>query len=309
MGPTAVGKSAVAHGVARVLDGEIVVADPFQRYRGLEIAADSPRPAELAEVAYHLVGDLALHESSAAGDYARLAHAAIDDIRARGRVPIVSGGTGLYVRAALADLRFPPQADPAVRDEVDALVADDLDGAVARLREVDPAAADRIDLKNPRRVARALVLAASGIQPLQYDELWTAHTRRPTVIVGLTRAREEIDALIATRVRRELDDGLVTEIEAALAAPAGLSREAAQIIGVAEVRAILAGELSAADLPERLTARTRKLARAQLTWLRKTPGVRAVPVGAAGPDAAIEQIVAAWRHAGDGDAQGGIPVP
>lgn len=298
------GKSAVAHGVARALGGEIVVADPFQRYRGLEIAADSPRPAELAEITYHLVGDLALQEASAAGDYARLAHTAIDDIRARGRVPIVSGGTGLYVRAALADLQFPPQADPAVRDQADALVSDDLDAAVARLREIDAVAAARIDLKNPRRVARALVLAMSGIAPLQYDELWTERTRRPTLIVGLTRPREEIDALIATRVRRELDDGLVAEIEAALAAPAGLSREAAQIIGVAEVRAMLAGELSAADLPDRLAARTRKLARAQLTWLRKTPGITAVPVGDTGPDAAVAQIVAAWRDSRAEDAQG-----
>lgn len=298
------GKSAVAHGVARALGGEIVVADPFQRYRGLEIAADSPRPAELAEITYHLVGDLALQEASAAGDYARQAHTAIDDIRARGRVPIVSGGTGLYVRAALADLQFPPQADPAVRDQADALVSDDLDAAVARLREIDAVAAARIDLKNPRRVARALVLAMSGIAPLQYDELWTERTRRPTLIVGLTRPREEIDALIATRVRRELDDGLVAEIEAALAAPAGLSREAAQIIGVAEVRAMLAGELSAADLPDRLAARTRKLARAQLTWLRKTPGITAVPVGDTGPDAAVAQIVAAWRDSRAEDAQG-----
>ncbi len=114
-GPTATGKSAIAHALAREIGGEIVVADPFQRYRGLEIAADSPRPAERAEVRYHLVGDLDLHEDSTAGGYAARAHAAIDGILAAGRLPIVAGGTGLYLRAALCDLEMRPPPDPAVR--------------------------------------------------------------------------------------------------------------------------------------------------------------------------------------------------
>lgn len=307
-GPTAVGKSAVAHAVARAIGAEIVVADPFQRYRGLEIAADSPTASERAEVRYHLVGDLELHEASSAGEYAPRAHAAIDDILTRGRVPIVSGGTGLYLRAALAELRFPPQADPRLRDEIDALVATDLEAAVARLEREDPAAAARVDTRNPRRVARALVLAASGIAPLEYEELWTETTRRPTLIVGLSRPRERIDALIATRVRRELDDGLVEEITAALSSPAGLSREAGQIIGVSEVRQLIAANLAADALPDRLAARTRKLARAQLTWLRKTPGVHTVEVGDDGVDDVVAQVAAHWR-ARAGAMPGPFPVP
>lgn len=274
VGPTAVGKSAVAHLVAQRLGGEIVVADPFQRYRGLEIAADSPRPPELDQVRYHLVGDLDLHQASNVAQYAAAAHAAIDDILVRGRVPIVSGGTGLYVRAALADLEFPPEARPESREEAARLVATDLAAAGGRLRHLlGTEAASRVDLANPRRVERALALALSGHGPAPADDLWTATTRHPTLIVGLVRERAEIDRLIEARVHREIADGLVEELEAALDHPRGISREAAQIIGAREVAAMRAGTLTRDELPARLAARTRKLARSQLTWLRKTPGV------------------------------------
>jgi tRNA dimethylallyltransferase len=143
VGPTAVGKSAVAHEVAKRLDGEIVVADPFQRYRGLEIAADSPRPIERAAIRHHLVGDLGLHEASNVAGYAAAAHAAIDDILARGRVPIVSGGTGLYVRAALADLGFPPEPSGHARLEAERMVAESLPAARDRLRELSERSASR----------------------------------------------------------------------------------------------------------------------------------------------------------------------
>jgi tRNA dimethylallyltransferase len=155
-GPTACGKSALAHAAARALGGEIVVADPFQRYRGLEIAADSPRPAERAEVPYHGVGDLGLTERSTAAGFAALAHAAVDRALARGRVPVVSGGTGLYLRAAVATMGFPAEADPGVRAWAEGLAAADPPAALAELARRDPSAAARVDAANPRRVARAL---------------------------------------------------------------------------------------------------------------------------------------------------------
>lgn len=297
VGPTAVGKSAVAHELARRLDGEIVVADPFQRYRGLEIAADSPRTAERAQVRYHLVGDLALHEASTAAEYARLAHAAIDDILTRGQLPIVSGGTGLYVRAALAELDFPARPPAATTAQAEQLTTTDLAAAAQRLRALDPQAAGRVDMANPRRVATALARAMAGIASKPSDALWTEATRHPTLIVGLTRDRAAIASLIATRVAREIADGLVDELEAALAAPLGLSREAAQIIGIAEVQAIRAGRLASAELPERLAARTRKLARAQLTWLRKTPAITTIDVDDLTTEAVVDRIAAMWRTA------------
>lgn len=273
------------------------MADPFQRYRGLEIAADAPSPDERAEVVYHLVGDLDLTRSSSAADYAAAAHATIDGILERGRVPIVAGGTGLYLRAALAELGFPDEAPREVRQAVEDLVAADLPGAIDELRRREPATAARIDLRNPRRVSRALELARVGAPRPLRDRLWTDTTRHATRIVGVTRPRETLDALIAQRVRRELEDGLVAEIAAALDTP-GFSRAAAQIIGVREVLALHAGEIDVSDLPDLLSARTRKLARAQLTWLRKTPSVDELDLGTAPAVEGLPRLLALWERSG-----------
>ena len=301
-GPTASGKSALAHAAARELGGEIVVADPFQRYRGLEIAADSPSARERAEVPYHAVGDLALTERSTAAGFARLAHDAIDDAIARGRVPVVSGGTGLYVRAAIASLGFPEDADPELRAWAEDLVRRDPAAGLAELRSRDAVAADRVDAANPRRLARALEIAAAGGRGGPGDALWSPDARRPTLLVGLSRPRAELDRRIAARVERELADGLVDELTAAMATP-GVSREALQVIGAREVAAMAAGRLAAADLPGRLAARTRRLARKQLTWLRKTPDVVAVEIGDGPAETALTRVLALWRGGG------GDPVP
>jgi len=306
VGPTACGKSALAHAVARALGGELIVADPFQRYRGLEIAADAPGAAARAEVRHHAVGDLALTGASTAAGFAAVAHTAIDAVLAAGRTPVVTGGTGLYVRAALGDLGFGAEADPEIRAWADALVLGDPGEAIAELRRRDPAAADRVDAANPRRVARALEVAATtGAIPPPAEPvaaLWTAETRHPTLVVGVARERAEIDRRIAVRVRRELDDGLVAELERALDTP-GVTREALQVIGAREVAAMRVGALTAAELPERLAARTRRLARAQATWLRKTPGVVTLELGTGPAEDALPRLLELWRE------RRGDPVP
>ncbi len=280
------------------------MADPFQRYRGLEIAADAPRPAQRAEVRYHAVGDLGLTRRSTAAGFGALAHAAIDACLAAGRTPIVSGGTGLYLRAAVSDLAFPADAPPRVREWAESLVADDPAGALEELRRRDPGAADRVDAANPRRVARALEVAEAGGAP-DGAGLWSGETRLPTLLVAVTRPREVLDARIAVRVRRELDDGLVAELERAIGTP-GVSREALQVIGAREVAAMRAGALDPADLPDRLAARTRRLARKQLTWLRKTPGLVPLDLGDAPAEEALPRLLALWRGAGgDPVASGG----
>ncbi|MFN8109532.1 MAG: tRNA (adenosine(37)-N6)-dimethylallyltransferase MiaA [Thermoleophilia bacterium] len=294
-GPTAAGKSALAHAAAAALDGEIVVCDPFQRYRGLEIAADSPRPPELAEVPYHLVGDLELTQASSAADFAVRAHAAVDDILRRGRVPVVTGGTGLYLRAALADLEFPDPPDAATRDWAEALVAADPDAARDELRRLDPDACARVDTANPRRLVRALELAragASGGGP----RLWDGSMRRPTLLVAVTRPRERLHALIATRVRRELDEGLVAELERALDTP-GVRREPLQIIGAAEVAGMRRGEVAPEALPELLCARTRRLARRQMQWLARWPEAVRLELDDAPPREALARLLNAWADA------------
>jgi tRNA dimethylallyltransferase len=294
-GPTAAGKSALAHVAALALGGEVVVADPFQRYRGLEIAADAPRPHEHAAVPYHLVGDLDLAESSTAAGFARRATAVVDDVLRRGRVPIVAGGTGLYLRAALADLEFPPPADPVLRDEVERLVASDPAAAAEELRRRDAGLAASTDLANPRRLARALELARLGAR--RGDRLFEAPDRHPTLLVAATRPREVLDARIEARVHRELEEGLVAEIERALARP-DLSREAAQVIGMREVEAVRSGDLTPDDLPAALAARTRRLARRQLAWLRRMPEAVVLDLGARAAEAGAAHLLRLWRESG-----------
>lgn len=294
-GPTAAGKSAVAHAVARVLDADVVVADPFQRYRGLEVAADSPRDRDRAEVRYHLAGDLDLSEESTAGTFAASAHQLVDQVVGKGGVPIVAGGTGLYLRAALCDLAMRPAPPPEVRAWAEALAAD-LPAAVAELRARDPRAAGRIDLANPRRVQRALERTAQGQDADAGGDVWAAPYRRPALVVGITRPREVLHGLIATRITRELDEGLVAELEAALARP-DLARAPQQVIGMREVAQLQAGQLDAVGLEEALNARTRRLARMQDTWMRKMAPDVVLDLGDAPPISAVERVLAAWRHA------------
>lgn len=291
-GPTAVGKSALAHAAALELNAEIVVADPFQRYRGLEIAADAPSHRERAEVHYHFVGDLDLSEGSSAGEFADLADRRLAEIQARGRLPIVAGGSGLYVQLALAAVPLAPAVPAEVRRDVEALVAQDPEGARSELERRDPRALERVDEDNPRRLTRALELARMGRE--RADALWSAPRRRPTHLVGVTRPREHLYERIRARVERELADGLVPELERATATP-GFSKEAAQIIGVKELRQLQRGEITVDDLPERLTARTKTLARRQLTWLRKMPLDRTIDLGVEEASSALSELVSAMR--------------
>ena len=194
-GPTAAGKSALAHAAALALGGEIVVADPFQRYRGLEIAADAPSEASRAEVPYHFAGDLNLTQTSSAAGYAKEAHPCIDDILARGRTPIVAGGTGLYLRAALADLDFPDDVSAEIRTSVEHLIAADLPAAIDELRQRDPQQVTRTDVRNPpagqpRIGAGAKRCHPSGTRPPldRHHPAPDTHRRRHAAANGARRA-------------------------------------------------------------------------------------------------------------------------
>ena len=295
-GPTACGKSAVAHALAGELGGEILVADPFQRYRGLEVAADAPGPAARAEVAYHFVGDLELHEDSRAGGFAQSAHAVVDELVENGRVPIIAGGTGLYLRAATCDLDMRPPPDAAVREWAEALAADPV-AAMVELRRLAPEVAAATDPANPRRLARALERAHSG--EAGGGDIWAAAHRRPTVVVGLDRPREVLHRLIALRVRREMEDGLIDELTAAASRP-DLARGPAQVIGMTEARALAAGDMDMAGFEEAVNVRTRRLARMQGTWMRRMSPDLLIDLGDGPPEAAVASIVGAWRRAREG---------
>jgi len=256
-GPTASGKSRVAETVAAAVRGELVSADAMQVYRGLPILTNQS-PARL-------VGVWPLAKEASVGEYAPLAHAAIDEILAAGRTPIVVGGTGLYFRAALAELELPPAPAPGARERWVALYDADPAVAHARLRELDPAAAEAVHANDRRRVVRALELAEAGAS-LVGDRLWSTHTRRPTLIVGLDPPREELERRIVERTRAMFEAGVQDEVRTALAQP--ISRTARKTLGLDEVVS-----LPREQAIDAIVARTRRYASYQRKWMRRIPGL------------------------------------
>ncbi|MBJ7329481.1 MAG: tRNA (adenosine(37)-N6)-dimethylallyltransferase MiaA [Solirubrobacteraceae bacterium] len=280
-GPTAVGKTDIALAVARRIraqGGEPVAigADALQLYEGLEILTAVPSPAERAELEHRLVATVPVTERFSVAQYARLAHQEIDAVLAAGGSPIVVGGTGLYLRAALAELQLRPAPEPGVREallaEADARGTEALH---ARLAQAAPWAAERVDPRDRSRVVRSLELLAAGAlePPPEENELWTHHTRHPTRLVGLVMEREALYARIDQRVDAMVAAGVAEEIRAAEAA--GVSATARAAVGFEE---LLRGDAEAAK------TRTRRLAKRQLTWMRKLAGVELVDVTERAPD-------------------------
>jgi tRNA dimethylallyltransferase len=261
-GPTASGKTAVAGALASRIPAEVVSADSAALYRGLEILTAAPDPPA------RLVGVLELDEEASVVEYQRLAHAAIDEIAAAGRTPLVVGGTGLYLRAAISDLAPPPAPAPGERERwerlYDRLGPDAAHDALARR---DPDAAARLHPNDRRRVVRALEVLAAGatLRPAE-DGLWSTDTRLPTTIVGLSVSHAVLDRRIAERARRMVEAGVQDEAQAALARP--LSSTAAKIMGLRE-----AAELPPDEAAEALAAASRRLARYQRKWMRRIPGL------------------------------------
>ena len=271
-GPTASGKSATAVALAHQIGGEIVSADSMQVYRGLEHITNQPSAAEREGIPHHLVGYVDPFSAYDVAQFARDAHAAIDGILERGNVPIVAGGSGLYLRAALVELTFPPQIDGDIREriqqEVEALGPA---AAHAMLANRDPAAAARIAPTDTRRIVRALELAEQGssLVPAETDELWGDAMRHPTRLFALEINRAIVHARIDARTPRLLDEGGIAEIETLLADPRPLSHTAARAHGLDDVRAYSDGQISRAECEQRLATRTRQFAKRQDTWRRR----------------------------------------
>jgi len=258
-GPTASGKSLVGGEIAARVGGELVSADAMQVYRGLPILTNQS-PARL-------VGMWQLSKEASVGEYAPLAHAAIDEILEAGRTPIVVGGTGLYFRAALAELDLPPAPEPGARERWTAAYDADPAAAHARLRELDPAAGDAVHENDRRRVVRALELAEAGasLRPAE-DRLWAEHTRHPTLIVGLDVPKAELERRIVERTREMFDRGVQEEVRAALAGP--ISQTARKTLGLDEVATLPRDEAI-----EAIVVRTRRYAAYQRKWMRRITGL------------------------------------
>jgi tRNA dimethylallyltransferase len=264
-GPTASGKSAVAEALAERIPAEIVSADSMQVYRGLPLLTNQPYPRARLVAIWDLD-----HEASVA-EYQRLAHAAIDDVVAAGRTPIVVGGTGLYFRAALSDLALPPAVERGRREHWQRLY-DRVGGEQAHrlLAERDPAAAAVVHPNDRRRVVRALELADAGhsLKP-DDDGLWSDDLRQPTTVFGLEVARGELVRRIEARTRAMFDAGVEAEVRAALARP--ISATARKALGLEEVAWLPRDQ--AVDL---LVTKTRQYAAYQRKWMRRIPGLVSV---------------------------------
>jgi tRNA dimethylallyltransferase len=282
-GPTASGKSDVAAAITELLPSEVVSADAMQVYDGLPILTNrSPHPERL-------VGIWPLSHLASVGEYAPLAHSAIDEILAAGRTPLVVGGTGLYFRAALAELELPPAPAAGARERWGQLYDEaGEDAAHARLGALDPAAAARIHPNDRRRVVRALELAEAGHSLVpRRDSLFGGAWRHPTLLIGLDVAKPELDRRIAERTRRMFGAGVEEEVRKALAAEP--STTARKIIGLDEV-----ATLPRADAIEALIVRTRRYAAYQRKWLRRLEGLVIVAADRP-PEETAAEIVALAR--------------
>jgi len=262
-GPTASGKSAVAEALAERIPAELVSADSMQVYRGLPILTNQ------SEFPTRLVGIWPLDHEASVGEYQQLAHAAVDEILAAGRTPVVVGGTGLYLRAALADLELPPAPEPGARERWEEVY--DHEGAErahALLAELDPEAAAAVHPNDRRRVVRGLELAG---RPRERERLWAEETRHPTLVFGLDAPKEELDRRIEERAQAMFRAGVRQEVERALAG--GVSATARYAHGLDDIVEQPDDEPAIGAL----VARTKRYAAYQRKWMRRIPGLVSLP--------------------------------
>jgi tRNA dimethylallyltransferase len=278
-GPTASGKSTIAEAVTRRIPAEIVSADSMQVYRGLPVLTNQP-PSPT-----RLTGIWELDHEASVGEYAALAHEAVDKILAAGKTPVVTGGTGLYLRAALAELELPPPPSPGARERFERLYDEQgPERAHALLGERDPAAAAAIHPNDRRRVVRALELGEAGASLAPNESrLWTDETRHPTLVFGLEVPKEVLETRIDKRTRAMFDLGVGEEVARAQASP--LSSTARHVIGLREI-----AELPREKAIAAISQRTTQYAAYQRKWMRRVP--RLIPIDADQPaEAAAQELL------------------
>jgi tRNA dimethylallyltransferase len=268
-GPTASGKSELAVRVAEQCDGEIIGADAFQVYAGLEILTAQPRVDLRARVPHHLIGSVPVGQPFDVAQYILLANERIADIRARGKVAIVCGGTGLYLRSLIRGLAAIPPADADLRAQLEMRPAEDLH---RQLSELDPVSFAKIDLANPRRVIRALEVCLLTGKPFSsFRSEW----EQPGGVgqgIYVSRERPEILRRITHRTAAMFAAGVEEEVRAVTE----IGPTASQAIGFREIQGLLTGRLSKKDCVEAIELGTRQYAKRQMTWLRREPALEEV---------------------------------
>src|SRR5438874_144427 len=276
VGPTATGKSELGADVAREFSAEIVSADAFQIYRGLDLLTAKPDTSTLAKAPHHLIGTTSLHEEMNAEKFRRLALRAIEEINSRGRLAIILGGSGLYIKALTHGLAPLPASDPKLREKLNAMTLDELR---SQLIELDPETARKIDVKNRRRLVRALeiclltrkpaseLVAEGGLSAValaKVDDSGLPGSPIPAAGVFVFRDRQELYARINQRVEAMFEKGVIEEVRASGAT----SATASQMIGLREIRELLEGRMSLLQCIAQIQQATRRYAKRQLTWFR-----------------------------------------
>jgi tRNA dimethylallyltransferase len=293
LGPTASGKSSLALAVAeaRIAAGaptEIVAVDAFTVYRGMDVGTAKPEPSVLARVPHHLVDVIDPSEELTVVRFRDLARRAIADVHARGATALLVGGSGLYWRAVVDDLAFPP-TDASLRRSIEQRIDGDAAAAHAELVRLDPVAAEDIGARNLRRIVRALeVIELTGRRFSEWDDAWRRHASvyGDLSVALLDPPTEQLRAAIDTRASAMVDAGLLEEVERLRGMPR--SRTAAAAIGYAEAEAVLEGTLARDALARAIADRTWRYARRQRSWFRADP--RCAPTSA-------DDVLSGWAGA------------
>jgi tRNA dimethylallyltransferase len=275
VGPTATGKTALAVALARADPSfELISADAIAVYRGLDIGTAKPTAGERRGVVWHLLDVVGPGEEFSVAQFQSRARSAVAGIEARGHVPVLVGGTGLYQRAVVDELDIPPRF-PDLRAVLEADAARDLAASYAQLCALDPAAAEKMTAQNLRRIVRALEVTIGTGRPFSsFGPGLGRYAETSWSIVGLTRSRDDLAASIAARLEHQLAAGLIDETAQLLARPGGLSRTARQALGYRELIEHLGGRRRLDATRAEIVQRTRSFARRQLAWFRRDPRIR-----------------------------------
>ena len=274
VGTTASGKSDLAHRVARHRgDCEILCVDSMTVYRGMDIGTAKPTPAERAEVPYHLLDVVDPWESFSVAQFQSLSRTAMDEVSARGHVALLVGGTGLYSRAVIDNLDIPSEY-PVIRERLEREASEDLAGLFSTLLRLDPAAAERCEPSNARRIVRALeVIEGSGRLFSSFGPGLEDYSLSVLTQVGIMPSLEEIDATLTERFEQFMARGLLDEVARLDADPRGWSRTAAQAVGYKELVPVVRGEISRDEGVIQAVLATRQLVRRQRRWFRRDPRI------------------------------------
>ncbi len=282
VGPTATGKSEIAADVATEVGAEIVSADAFQIYRGLDLLTAKPETGTLAKVPHHLIGTVSILDKMSAAKFRERALVAISEIHSRSKLAIMVGGSGLYIKALTHGLSSAPAADPDLRARLNELSLHDLQD---KLLGLDPETASKIDLKNRRRLVRAIEIhLLSRQKPSGHRTEWTRDV--PGSGVFVFRERDELYDRINRRVEAMFENGVIEEVRAA----DGMSETASKMIGLREIRELLDGKMSILQCVAAIQQATRRYAKRQLTWFRRQTNFQPLNLSLLSQNEAVKEI-------------------